>query len=85
MTIFFLKRSLIDRRFCENMRKVYSLDYFENSGIEKRKYIERRKPGERRSDWIRVSKWCSVYVGTRYSELLIRTQIKKSENGMRNV
>ena len=77
MTIFFLKRILIDRRSSGGRRKVYSLDYFENSGVEKRKSIERRKTEERRSDWLRASKWCSVYVGKRYLELLNRTKIKK--------
>ena len=66
MTISLLKRSFIDRRSCGDMRESHSLDYFENNGIEKRKYMERRKPVERRrSDWVRVSKWCSVYVSKR--------------------
>ena len=66
MTISLLKRSFIDRRSCEDMRESHSLDYFENNGIEKLKYMERRKPVERRrSDWVRVSKWCSVYVSKR--------------------
>jgi len=48
------------------MRESHNLDYFENNGIENRKFIERRKPEERRrSDWIRVGKWCSVYVSKR--------------------
>lgn len=65
MTIYWLKRSLIDRRSSEDMRKVHSLDYFNNDGIENRKHMERRKRGERRSEWTRVSKWCSVYVDKR--------------------
>ena len=63
MTIFYIKRSLIDRRSGEDKREVHDLDYFENYGAENRKYSERRTPGERRSDWVRVNKWSSVYVG----------------------
>ncbi len=63
MTTLFLKRSSIDRRGNDDMREVYSLDYFVNGGDERRKYVERRISAERRMDWFRVSKWCSVYVG----------------------
>jgi hypothetical protein len=63
MTIFFLKRSPMDRREREDMRESYSLDYFEGGGRERREYLERRKSGERRADWVRVSKWRSVCVG----------------------
>ena len=54
------KRSLLDRRTCESMRKSINLDYFTDGGIERRKINDRRQPTERRSDWMRVSKWCSV-------------------------
>ena len=63
MTILFVKRSPIDRRGIENMREVYSLDYFMDGGDERRKYTERRRLEERRSEWYRLSKWYSVYVG----------------------
>lgn len=63
MTIFYLRRSSIDRRECEDMRESHNLDYFEEGGLERRVHLERRKLDERRSDWIRVSKWRSVCVG----------------------
>ena len=63
MTTLFLKRSPMDRRGIEDMREVYSLDYFMDGGSERRKYKERRKSEERRSDWFRLSKWYSVNVG----------------------
>ena len=65
MTIFYLRRSLIDRRESEDMREVHNLDYFQDGGSERREYAERRRLDERRLDWVRVSKWCSVYVGNR--------------------
>jgi hypothetical protein len=79
MTIFYLKRSPIDRRGSEDMREVHSLDYFMDGGGERRKFAERRRSEERRSDWVCVSKWCSVYVGKR------KTRYSKSEVGIRNV
>ena len=63
MTIYYLKRSPIDRREIDDMRESYSLDYFIDGGVERRKYAERRKSAERRTDWVRVTKWCSVFVG----------------------
>ena len=57
------RRSLIDRRSGEDRRKAYSLDYFLNGGIERRKGVERRKNGERRADWRQVDKWYSVFCG----------------------
>ena len=53
----------MDRRGIEDMRDVYSLDYFMDGGNERRKYVERRRLEERRSNWYRVSKWYSVNVG----------------------
>ena len=63
MTIFYLRRSTIDRRESEDLREAHNLDYFEDGGQERRRFVERRKSGERRADWVRVSKWRSVYVG----------------------
>lgn len=63
MTIYYLKRSPVDRREIEDMREAYSLDYFIDGGVERRKYTERRESAERRMDWMRVTKWCSVFVG----------------------
>lgn len=57
------RRSRLDRRSGEDRRKAYSLDYFLNGGLERRKGGERRKSGERRADWRRVDKWYSVYCG----------------------
>jgi hypothetical protein len=58
-------RPLTDRRSGEDLRRVYSLDYFMHGGSERRTYKDRRKRGERRSDWIQVTPWYSVYVGLR--------------------
>ena len=57
------RRNLLDRRSGEDRRKAYSLDYFLNGGIERRKGLERRGSEERRKDWKRVGKWYSVYYG----------------------
>lgn len=61
-----MKRSTVDRRSGIDRREAYSLDYFIEGGIERRRQLERRKQGERRDDWVRVSKWCSVYLGKIY-------------------
>ena len=50
----------VDRRSGEDRRKVYSSDYWDNWGIERRTLKERRLPKERRSSFARVSKWSSV-------------------------
>jgi hypothetical protein len=53
--------ALIDRRLLCDRRKVYSLDYFLNGGVERRKGRDRRTRSERRSRWSRVGPWCSVF------------------------
>jgi len=63
MTIYYLKRSPIDRREIDDMREAYSLDYFMDGGVERRKVTERRRSPERRADWVRVTTWCSVFAG----------------------
>jgi len=63
MTIFYLRRSPIDRRESDNVREAFDLDYFKDVEREKHDYVERRSLGERRSDWVRVSMWSSVYIG----------------------
>ena len=60
MQTAFMKRSQIDRRSGDDERKLYSLDYFTNGGLERRHQIERRKLAERRGQWVRVRKWYSV-------------------------
>ena len=50
----------IDRRSGDDRRVVYDSDYFENSGIERRRGVERRQQGERRDSCTRVSQWSSV-------------------------
>jgi len=58
-----IKRSGIDRRSGEDKRKVYSLDYFKNNGMERRLNIkDRRKKVEPRKSWDRVNKWYSIYI-----------------------
>jgi hypothetical protein len=59
----FVKRSLIDRRSGEDIRRSYNLDYFFSGGEERRRRRERRILEERRRNWVRVSRWCSVFVG----------------------
>ena len=63
MTIFFLKRSPVDRRSCDDKREALDLDYFSDGGDERRKGVDRRKSKERRADWVQVDRWRSVYVG----------------------
>lgn len=54
------RKTGIDRRFDEDRRSIYSLDYFAQGGLERRIKKERRKLTERRQGWIRASKWTSV-------------------------
>lgn len=56
------RNKLVDRRSGEDRRQSYSLDYFENGGVERRISGERRQKGERRAGCIRVSEWSSVCV-----------------------
>jgi hypothetical protein len=57
------RRALLDRRSGDDRRNAYSLDYFLNGGIERRRGAERRRLPERRADWKRVGKWYSVFCG----------------------
>ncbi|MGD2272478.1 MAG: hypothetical protein PVI06_18910 [Desulfobacterales bacterium] len=50
----------VDRRSGDDRRVVYDSDYFENSGLERRKQGERRGPEERRDDCVRISQWSSI-------------------------
>lgn len=52
--------SFMDRRSGEDRRKIHSLEYFKNGGVDRRLESERRTSGERRADCIRVSEWSSV-------------------------
>ena len=56
------KDQYLDRRSGDDRREVYSIDYFENNGLERRQSIDRRSQAERRDDCISVSKWTSVCV-----------------------
>jgi len=51
---------IIDRRFGEDRRRLYHLDYFLKGGVERRRWKERREQDERREGWMRVSKWASI-------------------------
>jgi hypothetical protein len=56
------RNSSVDRRRLENQRKLYSMDYFSNAGIERREMKDRRKQQlDRRKSWVKVSQWSSVY------------------------
>ncbi len=55
-----MRRFSIDRRFGEDRRRLYYLDYFLNGGVERRSWEERRGQAERRMEWMRVSKWASI-------------------------
>ena len=57
----FKKRSILDRRSEDDRRRVYSLDYFLQGGVERRTGAERRNQRqERRSGWVNVNGWSSV-------------------------
>ena len=59
-----IKSDKIERRFGEDRRKVYNLNYFENNGIERRHNIkDRRESVEQKKRWDRLNKWHSVYNG----------------------
>jgi len=54
------KDPYLDRRYGEDRREAYDIDYFAKGGIERRKAKEQRKPEERRKGCVKVSKWSSV-------------------------
>ena len=58
----------IDRRSGEDRRQVYSGDYWDSGGIERRILKERRLQKERRFSFVRVSKWSSVCPDDNYSQ-----------------
>ena len=53
----------IDRRFENDKRNVYDLNYFLDGGGERRKGDERRGSNERRVGWVKTDDWKSVYLG----------------------
>ena len=55
------RESTFDRRSGEDRRRLYSLDYLMNGGVERRSWKERRFYGERRVGWMKVSKWSSLF------------------------
>ncbi|MCK5227165.1 MAG: hypothetical protein KAK02_03105 [Desulfobulbaceae bacterium] len=57
-----MKRSGYDRRDETDRRVAYSVNYFENGGLDRRRE-ERRRSRETRIGWIRTSPWSSIYVG----------------------
>jgi phosphoribosylformimino-5-aminoimidazole carboxamide ribotide isomerase len=59
------QRPTIDRRSGTDRRTRYSMQYFLDGGVERRKAgRERRSDGpERRKGWVRDGQWHSVYVG----------------------
>jgi len=57
------KRYSIDRRYENDMRQVYDLNYFLEGGEERRSSKERRGIGERRTGWVKADDWQSVYLG----------------------
>jgi len=54
------KRTGFDRRAESDRRNSYSLDFFHEKIIERRKGGDRRQDQEKRLNWTRVTKWCSV-------------------------
>ncbi|MBU0698673.1 MAG: hypothetical protein KKE59_04510 [Proteobacteria bacterium] len=57
------RSSSTDRRRLDNRRRVYSLDYFSQGGIERRKTQDRRKRRhDRRKGWVRVGDWSSIFI-----------------------
>ena len=57
------KRYGIDRRFENDKRQVYNLNYFLDGGEERRCGTERRGIDERRIGWVKTDDWQSVYLG----------------------
>ena len=53
----------IDRRFENDKRHIYDLNYFLDGGVERRDNRERRGSGERRVGWVKTDDWKSVYLG----------------------
>lgn len=54
----------MDRRSLNNRRLAYNLNYFADSGVERRKWKERRRElVEPRKAWVRVTDWTSAMVG----------------------
>ena len=53
----------IDRRFDNDKRNVYDLNYFLDGGAERRSNRERRGSSERRVGWVKTDDWTSVYLG----------------------
>jgi hypothetical protein len=61
--LFRRRSSSVGRRRLDNRRRVYSLDYFSQGGIERRKALDRRNRNhDRRKGWVRISDWNSVYI-----------------------
>ena len=56
-------RSGIDRRSAADRRIGFSIRYWLNGGVERRKWKERRSEFERRTDWVRLGLWQSVFLG----------------------
>jgi len=56
-------RYSIDRRFENDKRNVYDLNYFLDGGAERRQGRERRGIAERRVGWVKTDDWKSVYLG----------------------
>jgi hypothetical protein len=54
------KRTGFDRRDDSDRRNSYSLDFFCEKIIERRRGTDRRKDPEKRLNWTRVTKWVSV-------------------------
>jgi len=55
-----MRHVIVDRRFGEDRRSIYHLDYLLMGGVERRIWKERRLQDERREGWMRVSKWVSI-------------------------
>lgn len=71
----------IDRRALNDRRRAHNLNYFADSGLERRKPRERRcELIEPRKGWVRVSDWTSAMVGFRFKPRL-SDRIYKIEEG----
>ena len=55
-----IKDPYLDRRHGDERRERYSLYYFQQGGLDRRKSEERRLNHERRKGYTRVSTWASV-------------------------
>jgi len=53
------RKAGLDRRSGDDRRRIYSLEYFSEGGVERRFDSDRRDRAERRRGWTRTDQWSS--------------------------